>query len=259
MDTDSVAAIDFLSRSDTRVRLLRYLARETQSSKQELHTIVDASRTTLQRNLAALENKGWITSTDREYEITTAGEWVAEDFVTLVETVDRATQLGPLFELVDTSMFEFDPRRVDVSVTTSDPGQPQKMIQEHIRSINAATDICLLLPETAIQPLRATHERVLDKEMSATLIVSERVLDTFRSTAEAQEYIAAMQQTGRFRVLLTDTEIPFYLGRLDETVEIGISENNQPRALLSTTDAAVRDWAERTLADYESTATPTPI
>src|SRR6056297_1106616 len=84
-DGDPVAAVEFLARSNTRVRMLSVLAREQQLSKDELQERFDASRTTIQRNLSSLADRGWITSTNRYYEITMAGEWIAEDFEALVE------------------------------------------------------------------------------------------------------------------------------------------------------------------------------
>lgn len=254
MDTDAVAAIEFLARSETRVRLLSVLARDGQCSKQELSDAVDVSRTTIQRNLGALEDRGWITTTNSTYAITTAGEWIADDVSELVETVRNAEQLGPILDLIDPSVFGFDPREVQFEITTAALGQPQKMIDEHVRSVRAADEMRLLLPETGIRPLRATAESFPDQEGSVTLIVSEPVLETFRSTPEARECVTALQETGRFSLLVTDVEIPFYLGRLDDTVEIGVSKGGKPHALLSTTDPAVVEWAERTLAEYESTA-----
>lgn len=255
-DGDPISAVAFLSGSSTRIRLLSILARAGRLSKDEIRASVDASRTTVQRNLTALEERGWITSSNRDYEITTAGEWIEEDLSTLVDTVRDARRLGPVLELIDTTTFDFDPRRVDFEVTTPEPGNPMKMVQEHTRALRRADDIRVLLPETGVRAMRAGHERTTDDGVPLTMIVSDTVLDVFRSEPEFREYFEDKMAADECSILVTDADVPYYLGILDEEVQIGISENGRPRALLTTDSSDVFEWAERTFTEYKADARP---
>lgn len=254
MADDSVAAVEFLARSQTRIRLLTVLAREQELSKDELHEQFDASRTTIQRNLSALADRGWITSSNSDYAITTAGEWVAEDFAALVETIDEATRLGPVLESIDTTTFDFDPRHVGFEVTTPDPGNPLKMVHKHTRAIQQADDIRIMLPETGVRAMKAGHERTTEEGVPLGMVVSEPVLDVFRSDPEFRDYFEDKMAADAFSLFVTEKAVPYYLGILDDEVQIGVSEDGQPRALLSTESPQVFEWAEHTFVEYKSHA-----
>jgi predicted transcriptional regulator len=247
-------AVEFLARSPTRVRLLSVLVREGQVSKDELHERVDASRTTIQRNLKGLEAQGWVTGTNSDYNATVAGEWVVEDFTALVETIEEAETLGSVLELTETSWFGFDPRQVDFEVTTAEPGNPLKMVHEHARAVGRSNEVRALLPQIGTEPVRASHERVVEHEVSTTMVVSETVLEVFRSDADIRSLVEAQLEVDAFELFVTDAEIPFYLGLLDDEVELGISKDGQPHALLRTDARRVFEWAATTFAEFRGDA-----
>lgn len=258
MDTEideTVAAIEFLSRSTTRVRLLSALSSEQPLSQRELRDRVDASRTTVQRNLDALEDRGWIRSTNREYETTTAGQWIADDFSTLADTVREADRLGPILDSVDTTAFDFDPRRVDFEVTTPDPGDPMTMITAHVQSLREADRVRGLLPEIGLRSVRVGEERS-GGDGSQTLVLAEAAATTLRSNPDYREYFEGLVAAETVSIYVTEAEVPYYLGLLDDEVEIGISENGRPRALLTTSDPTVFEWAERQFEAYRADARP---
>ncbi|MDG5775934.1 helix-turn-helix domain-containing protein [Haloarculaceae archaeon H-GB2-1] len=250
MQGEDLEAVEYLARSETRVQLLTALAEEHRLRKDELQERTDASRTTIQRNLAGLEERGWITSTNREYACTIAGEWVADDFEGLVQTVREASRLGPVLQHIDTSTFEFDPSSVGFEVTSGTRGHPMKMIQAHAQSLRGATDVRLLLPETGEGPVQALTERTVAGACETTVLVTETVLDVFRTNPACRGYVEEMMQVAEFELLVTDAEIPYYLGVVDDEVQIGVSENGQPIALLTTDSPTAFEWAERTAADY---------
>jgi hypothetical protein len=66
-----------------------------------------------------------------------------------------------------------------------------------------------------------------------------------------------MLATDRFDLSVYDGEVPYYLGVLDETVQIGVEdENGMPRALLETDVEGLGEWASDTYAQYRERSTP---
>jgi hypothetical protein len=64
-----------------------------------------------------------------------------------------------------------------------------------------------------------------------------------------------MAETGRCRVFQADEHPPYFVGVMDDVVQIGADEGGEPRALVESTDPAVRDWAEATYERFRRRAT----
>lgn len=255
-ETDPVAAVEFLARSETRVRILEELARENRLSKDELYRRFEASRTTIKRNLDALEERGWVTGSNREYAITRAGEWVAEDFTALVETVRNSTRLGPVLAYLDAEDLDIDLREFDFEVTTPDPGNPMKAVNKHVRKIQSVETFRSLLPVTGVRAIEALHDRVTNHGAEVETVVAPAVAETFRSDPEYSDYYAELRAADGVDIYRYEGNVPYYLGLLDDGVEIGVDDDGQPAALLETEAPAVYEWAERTYEAYRADAKP---
>lgn len=68
-----------------------------------------------------------------------------------------------------------------------------------------------------------------------------------------------MAATGRYRVFQYDDPIPYFVGLLGETVQIGADEDGEPRALVETDSAGVRSWAETKFEEYKRRADPVAL
>jgi hypothetical protein len=64
-----------------------------------------------------------------------------------------------------------------------------------------------------------------------------------------------MAETGRCRVFQADERPPYFVGVMDEIVQIGTDEDGEPRAIVESTAPAVRDWAETTYERFRGRAT----
>ncbi|RXK46430.1 helix-turn-helix transcriptional regulator [Halorientalis pallida] len=254
--SEATGAVEFLARSGTRVRILNALVASGPLTRDALQRRFDAARTTVQRNLDALADRGWVRERNREYDATAAGEWVAEDFRHLVRTVDTASELAPVYEHVDTEAVDLNLRHVDVSVTTPDPADPLKMIHEQVQHIEGAEYLRMLFPLTCAQALAALHEQVTEAGADLELLVTPVVAENLRSEADYREMVADLQAAETASLWVYDGQFPYYLGRYADTVELGLVEEGQPAALVATEDERARQWAERTVEEYRAEATP---
>ncbi|PSP65825.1 winged helix-turn-helix domain-containing protein, partial [Halobacteriales archaeon QH_8_64_26] len=83
------------------------------------------------------------------------------------------------------------------------------------------------------------------------------VVETLRSDPNYTEPCEAMLGTGRFELSVYDGEVPYYLGLLDETIQVGVKdEAGVPRALLETDAGSVGEWATDTYDRYRDRSTP---
>lgn len=251
----AIQEVEFLVRSEARVRILVELA-DGDRTRDELRETIDVDRTTIQRNLGALRANGWVYEDNRSYSLEPHREPAVRELLSLLDSVQLTGQLEQFLKWIDLSRLEFDLDRLrDAEVWTAKSGDPWAMVNKHVGGLREMDEGRLLLPVTGLGPKQALHERVVEHDARAELIVSRDVLETYRSHPEYADYFRELRESDRVRYWVHDGEIPFYLGILDETVQIGVSENEEPRALLESTDSVVREWAERFLDDYRERAT----
>lgn len=251
----AIENVEFLVRSEARVRILVELT-DGPRTRDELRAAIDADRTTIKRNLVALRDSGWIEESGRTYSLEPHREPAVRSLLSFLDSVELAERLERFLKWTDLSHLEFDVARLrDAEIWTAEPGDPWAMVNRHVSGLREMDEGRLLLPVTGLSAKRALHERVVEHGARAELIVSPDVLETYRSNPEYAEYYRALRESDRVRYRVYDGEIPFFLGLLDDTVQIGVTEGEEPRALLESEDSEVRTWAERFLDDCEERST----
>jgi predicted transcriptional regulator len=248
----AVDTIELLARSKHRVRILDLLCKHGSLEKHALGEEIDASRTTVGRNLAALEDQGWIHRTNAHCAITRQGELVAEAFGDLVETVRLADKLQPFMQWVPDGALDLDLRLLaDADVVLAEPGNPWAMINRHVQLIKQMEQARGILPFTGSHATEASNEQVVENGARGELVVEPEIADLYRSAPEYTELWEEMVATGRFELFVYDGTIPYALCVFDDTVQIVVAEGDEPRALLETAADDVREWAMETYRRYK--------
>ncbi|WP_152421715.1 helix-turn-helix transcriptional regulator [Halogeometricum pallidum] len=254
--TDALDDVRFVSQSSARVRLLLRLVEGGPMNRCELRDGVDASRTTVSRNLDALVDRGWIEENDALYRVTPGGELLAaglESFLSTVETVDR---LDPFFEWFPTDDVDLPSEWLaDADVYPSTPSDPYAPIDRHVERLEVAAELRCLLPATGVRPMRAIG-RELDG-FDHELVVSPSVGETIRSEQKYLDVMGELRQRGRIDFYVSDRPVPLYVGLFENDVQLGVGDGDGvPRALVETADERVRRWAEETYDSYRAGAEP---
>ncbi len=256
MDED-IGAVAFLSGSQARVALLEQLRRNGRLTERELRGRVEGARTTVHRNLDKLCERGWVRQSGGQYSITTAGEFVVDEFLELVDTVETASRLQPFLECVPGEALDLELRWLrDAELTTPEPGNPLATVNRHVERIEEASRLNALLPVAGLHPYEIVHERVCRGVMEVECIASPSVAETVLSDPDFADLTAEMLDTGQFELYTCDERIPYYLGILDDRVEIGVDDDGSPAGILGTTSENVYEWAETKYAEYRSAADP---
>lgn len=255
---DTIEHVSFLARSEPRVRLLKEIYEQQVIEKNELRERVDASRTTVQRNLDALEERGWIEGDNRTYTITPSGQPVTEQLLRLLDTVYAARRLQPFLEFAPHEQFDLDFHRLATAdITVADETDPYAPVNRHVALMEDADHFRCLLPAVGLQPMMVARTCVLEHGNRHEVILDPGVADTVRTVDVYRDVLVDLVSSDRARLLVSDDPVPFYLGLADDVVQIGVGDDEgTPRGLVESDASDVRRWANRTYSEYRDDATP---
>ena len=249
--SDTVEEIEFIARSTNRVRILETLSERQGATRGELRDELAASRTTVARNLDALGERGWVRQIDREYALTPGTDAVVDRFLDLESTVATVDRLRPFLEHVDRDAFDVDLSRLeDATVVAATPGDPLAMVNAHVSAIKRSTDVALAVPFLGLHATEAARDAVVDGGARVELVAAPDAVDTFEESPDYRQYVDDLQDAENFELHRATADVPFYVGVLDDAVQVGVDEAGEPRALLETTDPGVRDWAREKIDSF---------
>lgn len=241
---DAIETLEYVVRSSSRVRILETLSEEGAVPKESLAAEVDVVRTTLQRSLQGLMDRGLVRQRERRYEITSAGALTTAGLSVALERATAAKRLEPVLERIPAGTFTFDIERLaDATVVESTTANPYAPVDRHAASLAEADHARAVLPATGSKPLETVREAI---EAGATveLLVTASVAETLRTASPIADAFAAIADNDGLSVSIIPEEITYYLGIVDETVQIGVhDESGVPAALLESADDRVRAWA----------------
>lgn len=253
---DDIASASDLLRSRVRIEILERLA-EGEKTKYDLREALDCDRTTVDRNLNRLVEDGWVVQIENGYAITTSGEFVLDAASEFLETVTIASRLQPVLRWLPREAIDIDLRHfADAAVTVATEGQPIAMVDKHTQAVKRASNARMVLPVVSPQGLQAQYENNALEELSIEVVATPTVTDVLRSDPEFADAIDEMRTAGALDIYVTERAIPYYLGVLDGSVQIGVDEDGTPRALLETDDEAVRAWANEKIDRFSADSVP---
>jgi len=255
MVTDEGMASDLL-RSGTRLEILRQLQAGS-ATKYELRERLDCSRTTVDRNLQCLAEDGWITGSRSEYSITVTGEFVLEAATEYLETVEVASTLQPILQWIPRAELDIDIRKLaDATVTLPTEDKPLAPVDQHARGVRSASDVRMVLPIYSPQPILAFYESGSLEELSLEIIGPRSVAEGITTDDSIRQEVAEMRAAGSLELQVTESPVPYYLGIVDETVQIGVDDDGAPMGLLEADSDGVLAWAEDRFERFKASATP---
>jgi len=257
---DAVERVQFLARATSRVRVVEHLLAAGPSGRGELRQELGASRTTVSRALQSLAEAGWVEADGRTYRLTRAGELVGEAFINCLDT---AAAVAELEEFLRWFPADHDLPPVldagDLTVTYSTDADPYAPARTQTEVLREAERLRVLLPAVDLDSTRTLVDQVVERGLEIETVLDPEV----ESTVIAPEFAPLLREameTGRSSMFVTEAALPFYLGLADDgLVQVGLADaDGLPRALLETTDGAVREWGERVYARFRERGSRLP-
>lgn len=249
-----MANVAYLARSTNRVEILETLVTGPYTSR-ELEATTGVSRSTLERILSELQERGWAErATEGGYTATAAGEFAVTEFTPLIGAMAALRRLGdavdwlPRDEL-SIALHHFD----DATVRTPESNSvtaPAAYMTTLLR--DAGEFACLV----RIAPPLGFEITMRDRAVAGAL-TTEHVV-----TEDELAYIA--EQPGRVRrwreyletgvdVYCYDGDVPCNLFVIDETVLV-VDREPDVCAFIETDDETVRSWARDVIGTYRAEA-----
>jgi predicted transcriptional regulator len=179
----------------------------------------------------------------------------------LLDTVETVEELSEFFRWYRADVELPDLLEVsDIEVTYSTDAEPYAPARRQTEILHSAERLHVLLPAIDLDSTKTITEQVTQRGLELETVVSPNV----ESTIESDEFAPLMSakiQTGRSAVFVAREDLPFYVGLADDgRVQVGLADDEGlPRALLETSDDAVREWAEDVYEGYRKRARHKPI
>jgi predicted transcriptional regulator len=248
--------VAFLARSKNRIAVLTELNDDGPLRRRTLLERANCDRTTLQRNLDALVERGWVAESNRTYRITPAGQLVTTGISECLETTAAATELEPFLRWMPEGALGFDIERlVGAETTVNDATNPDRVVCRHTETLRTADRFRGFIPFVGRHSLETVWRRVTSDDGAFEVVVPEASVDGVESEPRYARMFDELRESDRIDVLATSDDIPYYLGIVDGVVQIGnTTDDGSRRAMIETDDDAVRRWAEDTYREHRRRA-----
>lgn len=253
----AVGDIAFLANSENRVAVLGCL-RKGPHSRHVIMEKTDVSRVTLGRILDELENRHWIVQNGHVCDITPLGEWVADEFGTLCETIEAEQRLRHVYRWFPEPGFDFDIRCLaDADITLISRADASAPITRLIQQFDIGGRFCAFSFAITSQFLEACWRHVMDGSVTWEWVFTEDVLEVLTDSQTMARQSREMLESGRAEYRLFDGSIPYVVIISNEMVNLRLADDDgAATALIQSDDADVRTWAESRFDAYWNDATP---
>lgn len=242
-----------------RIKLLEAVE-ASPKDKRTLVDTLDCSRSTIDRGIRELEVLDMLKYGPEGYHLTTYGRLAAHEYREFEHLLGCLTQHKPLLQWLppDEEDFDFDLRWfLDAEPIVSTPSDPYAPANRHADVMITSDEFYALLPAIGLNQMQIGRKAVVDKGQEQRLVVEQAVADTFSSEPHYMETFEDIIESGRVELLVYEGKIPYFLGIYDETIHIGVEdEDGIPRALVETDTVEARTWAEQKFEEYEQQAAP---
>lgn len=252
---NSIEDIEFLARSEHRVAALRTLD-EGPRDRDELRAATEASKATVARLLNEFDDRNWVVRDGNQYELTDLGEFVAEEFLQLVDRMETERTLRDVWRWFPTDLPGFTVRMLSgVVVSFPEPDQPYRSTPRFVELVESAQ----ALRGFSARSLKPTSYEAIVRNavdgMESELIIPPAVTRDML-TAVSEETLREAIESGHLTVLENDSypmESGFAL--FDDRLSLwGRDEKGVVRAGLDTGSADAIDWGESVYEDVRSGA-----
>lgn len=256
---DPLEDVEFLARSENRVRALELLSRGAYD-RRKLVEELGVSTATVNRILDGFEAHDWITNdekTGKRYRATPPGALMSAAFDLLLEETERARDLAAVLPWLPTEDLSFDPKRLaDATITLPARGDPIAPVHRVVERMRSAVRVRLLPIGYVAESLRANRDAVVGNGQSFEAVFTTEILDCIAADPTATGYLSDL--------LEADCEIHHFCG----TVPYGVSESDgqfaiglvddegAPKALVETDDEVVGEWVRSVYETYRYAAEP---
>ena len=247
-------AARFLADSPDRLALLIRL-REGAAGPAKLTDDLDCSRRSIQRNLAAFAERGWVEHDDGGYRLTTTGDLVATIHTEYLDRLKRLDRFAPLLRHLDADHAPPLSMLGDADLVVASPENPQAPVKAYVDRLKRFEGNTVRMCSPALSRLfHEAHASLAMRGVHTDLVLSE-------ATAEKAHELNPLEFETVVRVGVLDLyvypdPIPFgvTLGE-DRLLLTAYNGEGHLEACLDSDDADLLSWASDVFERYREDST----
>ncbi|MUW13458.1 helix-turn-helix domain-containing protein [Halorubrum sp. CBA1125] len=247
--------LEFLVASPNRYRLLRLLS-ESAAPGDALGEELDLPRSTLRRNLTALEEQGYISHvvTENRYEITVAGEIACEAVGDALSAVELGSSLGPFFERFPAGLPVSPDTLTSCDITVSTTDTPFEPLYHVRRSVMNSTSVRGFLPTVNPLYIETLHECIAE-DLTLDIVVPRGGYES--ASPDYDEALKAINASKNITLYESSTVPEYALGIVDDTVLLGaFDERMRTHSVLEApSHSELLEWAAERYDQVKANAT----
>lgn len=251
--------MQYLCNSSQRIRILNALD-NTNLDLRDLMAELESPRSTLQRNLSTLEERGWIEETQAGYKVTTAGVFIREKATAVDEMFETINEIAPFLSAID------DPATLDINqlkdtqLIVPAPSQPNAPIERLLNTFEETDHVRGCLPVVSWILSEIFIYKFLDDTHSYEYIFSKKALESLRghSSTSGREISQINRQTLSDLYVYTD-ELPYGLFITDDRlVLIAYTAVGRIHAMIESANETTIEWGEEMFDQYKQQSNRLP-
>lgn len=254
--------VKFLLRSSNRVEILEAVT-ESPRTPHGLREVTGASRMTINRILDDLEDRGWISHENGQWESTYQGRIIRNEFTRLLSNLAVAGNLDDALTWLPTEAFDFDLAHLqDATVLHTSSWEDHTGVVEHVADmVSNATRIWGTATGISHAVAEAIRETTVEGDARFDVVMNRSGFDMIHSDAALTDQFRDVIESDNATVRRYDGDAPLHLVMgFDETVAMcGHDSEGPPPGILETTDETVRTWARSYYVSARDDATPITI
>lgn len=257
---DAIADVAYLSRSSNRIMILDALT-SGPHTRRELADGTDASRTTVDRIVNELDERGWAErTTDGDYVATPAGTHLVAQLLPLIDAVTAIRRLGEAVAWLPHDELSIGLHHFkDASVRCPEQGDPIATGEYFVELLRETTEFRVLTNLAAPGPVAsALCDRVRTGELNAECVITHDVVQLIHENTDRSARWRDMVAAGA-DVFAHSGQIPCNLYIFDETI---LLKKGGPKPIddaygvpIRSENDAVVSWGHELIDDYRAAAT----
>lgn len=260
--TEALGDVAYLSRSANRVAILDALA-DGPAPRRELADTTGVSRTTLDRIVNELEDRGWAERTpDGDYVATPTGSHLLREFRPVVDAAEALRRLGDAVAWLPTD--ELDVRLGafrDAEVRQPEMDDPVEAVEFMADLLRDTTEFRVLSHLTPPETLaRVMHERVLAGALTTDGVVTDELVRYLGEDPTRRRRWREMLDATGGTIVRVAGPLPCNAWILDDTVLVkqsgpGPIDDSYGAPIVSRNEDVV-SWAHDLIDRYQAAGTP---
>lgn len=257
--TRSEGGLSFLTRSETRIGIMRRLAAVGPCRRETLAESLGVSERTVKRTLDEFDSREWITETPSGCVLTALGEHVLEAYESATDRLAIGDKLEPLLKRVraDRSDIPIESFR-DAEVVEATGNNPNATIERVLAFRESADRLRELSSLVTKESAGQLTQRVEEGDIDHVEVVLERdVVDTIEENPEYREPFERTVEADAVSMFVYEESFPFLIVLAEQQVALAVTDDaGLPAALVIADDPEAYEWAERTYDQFRDAATP---